>query len=86
MHRLLDQLEEDAVSRTQELSLSVSEDEGCTYRDLVRQEFNFSPPHTTFEREVWSVAALRVTHLRLEIKPDKAGRVGLATLTSLSLA
>ena len=80
------EVEEDAVSRTQELSLSVSEDEGRTYRDLVRQEFNFSPPHTTFEREVWSVAALRVTHLRLEIKPDKAGRVGLATLTSLSLA
>jgi XRCC1 N terminal domain len=80
------EVEEFAVSRTQELSVSVSSDGGRTYRDLVRQEFNFSPPDTTFEREVWSVAAGEVTHLRLAIKPDKGGRVGRATLTSLSLA
>jgi F5/8 type C domain len=73
-------------SRTQELSVSVSDDGGRTYRSLVRQEFNFSSPGTTFEREIWSVAAAQVTHLRLEIKPDKGGRAGLATLTSLSLA
>ena len=79
------EVEEVAVSRTQELSVSVSDDGGRTYRNLVRQEFNFSPPGTTFEREVWSVAAARATH-RLEIKPDKAGRIGLATLTSLFLA
>lgn len=66
--------------------MSVSDDGGRTYRSLVRQEFNFSPPGTTFEREIWSVAAAQVTHLRLEIKPDKGGRTGLATLTSLSLA
>jgi hypothetical protein len=80
------EVEELAVSRTQELSVSVSNDGGRTYRNLVRQEFNFSPPGTTFEREVWSVAAAEVTHLRLDIKPDKGGRVGRATLTSLSLA
>jgi hypothetical protein len=80
------EVEELGVSRTQELSLSVSDDGGRTYRNLVRQEFNFSPPGTTFEREAWSVAAAPVTHLRLEIKPDKGGRIGLATLTSLSLA
>ena len=84
--RVVVEVEEVEVSRTQELSLSVSDDGGRTYRNLVRQEFNFSPPGTTFEREVWSVAAARVTHLRLGIKPDKGGRVGLATLTSLSLA
>lgn len=78
--------EELAVSRTQELSVSVSSDGGRTYRELVRQEFNFSPPGTSFERELWSVSAGAVTHLRLEIKPDKGGRVGLATLTSLAVA
>jgi hypothetical protein len=84
--RVVVEVEEVEVSRTQELSVSVSDDGGRTYRNLVRQEFNFSPPGTTFEREIWSVAAARVTHLRLEIKPDKGGRIGLATLTSLSLA
>src|SRR5262249_7047639 len=80
------EVEEVAVGRTQELSVTVSSDGGRTYRQLVRQEFNFSPPGTTFEREVWSVAADAVTHLRLEIRPDKGGRIGRATLTTLSLA
>ena len=80
------EVEELAVSRTQELSLSTSSDGGRTYRELIRQEFNFSPPATSFERELWSVSAGVVTHLRLEIKPDKGGRVGRATLTSLTVA
>ena len=80
------EVEELAVSRTQELSLSTSSDGGRTYRELIRQEFNFSPPATSFERELWSVSAGVVTHLRLEIKPDKGGRIGRATLTSLTVA
>jgi hypothetical protein len=80
------EVEELTVSRTQELAVSVSADGGRTYRELVRQEFNFSPPGTSFERERWSVSADAVTHLRLEIKPDKGGRVGRATLTSLAVA
>ena len=80
------EIEELAVNRTQELALSVSSDGGRTYRELVRQEFNFSPPGTTFERELWSTSATAVTHLRLEIQPDKGGRAGRATLISLMLA
>jgi hypothetical protein len=80
------EVEELAVSRTQELCVSISTDGGRTYREVVRQEFNFSPPATSFERELWSISATAVTHLRLEIKPDKGGRVGRATLTSLDLA
>ena len=80
------EVEELSVSRTQELSVSVSSDGGRTYRELVRQEFNFSPPGTSFERELWSVSATAVTHLRLAIRPDKGGRVGRATLTALALA
>lgn len=77
------EIEEPSVSRTQELAVSVSADGGRTYRELVRQEFNFSPPGTTFERERWSVAADGTTHLRLVVKPDKGGRAGRATLTAL---
>ena len=49
------------------------------------QEYNFSPPGTTFEREDWMVPAEGVTHLRLWIKPDKGGKPCRATLTSLAL-
>ena len=79
------EVEEPAVSRTQELALAVSDDGGQTYRELVRQEYNFSPPETAFEREDWKVSAEMVTHLRLWIKPDKGGKPCRATLTSLTL-
>ena len=80
------EVEELAVSRTQELSISTSSDGGRTYREHVRQEFTFSPPGTSFERELWSISPGAVTHLRLEIKPDKGGQIGRATLTSLIVA
>jgi hypothetical protein len=79
------EIEETEVARTQELDLAISCDGGQTYRELVRQEFNFSPPGTTFEREEWAVASEGVTHLRLRIKPDKGGKSGRATITTLAL-
>ena len=79
------EVEEETVSRTQVVVLAVSFDGGQKYRELVRQEFNFSPPGTTFEREEWTITAEPVTHVRLWIKPDKGGKVGKATLTSLAL-
>jgi hypothetical protein len=79
------EVEEPEVRRTQELALSLSQDGGQTYREVVRQEFNFSPPGTVYEREQWTVSAEMVTHLRLWIKPDKGNQAFKATLTSLSL-
>jgi hypothetical protein len=85
IHQALVEVEEPEVSRTQELWLSVSHDGGQTYRELRRQEYNFSPPGTTFEREDWVVMAEGVTHLQLWMKPDKGGKPCRATLTSLVL-
>ncbi len=79
------EIEELEVSRTQELELSVSADDGQTYRELHRQEYTFSPPGTTFEREDWAVTAEGITHLQLRIKPDKGGKPCRATLTSLAI-
>jgi len=83
MHQTIVEVEELEVSRTQELQLSVSHDGGQTYREMRRQEYNFSPPGTTFEREEWTVMAEGVTHLQLWIKPDKGGKPCRATLTSV---
>jgi hypothetical protein len=85
IHQILLEVEELEVSRTQELHLSLSCDGGRTYRDIVRQEYNFSPPGTTFEREEWAVSVQGVTHLRLVIRPDKGGNSSRATLTSFVL-
>ena len=85
LRRVSIDVEEPHVSRTQELAVSVSDDGGHTYRDLVRQEYNFSPPGTTFEHEDWSIHADRVSHLRVVIKPDKGEKLARATLTTLAL-
>ena len=85
INQILLEVEELEEPRTQELQLSLSCDGGRTYRELLRQEFNFSPAGTTFEREKWTVSAQGVTHLRLVIKPDKGGKPCRATLTSLVL-
>ena len=79
------EIEEQEVSRTQELTLLASFDGGKAYRELVRQEFNFSPPNTTFEHEQWIVSLEQVTHLRLTIKPDKGRHDCFAKITSLVL-
>jgi len=77
--------EEPFVSRTQVTTLALSKDGGQSYREVLRQEFNFSAPGTTFEREVWSVPAVGLTNLRVTVQPDKGGRPSRASLTSLSL-
>ena len=79
------EVEEREVARRQELRVSVSADGGRTYRELRRQEYNFSPPGTTFEREDWAVREDGVTHLRLRITPDVGGAPCRATLVSLAL-
>ena len=63
---------------------SWSDDGGRTYRERIRQEFNFSPG-TSFEREEWSMPAERVTHVRIVIQPDKGNAPRRATLTSLTV-
>jgi hypothetical protein len=83
IRRVALEVEESEVARTQELLLSISGDEGRTYRDLLRQEYTFSPTGTTFEREDWAISAEGVTHLRLSIKPDKGTAPCRASVTSL---
>jgi hypothetical protein len=85
INQILLEIEEPEVPRTQELQLSLSCNGGRTYRELLWQEFNFSPPGTTFEREKWTVSDREVTHLRLVIKPDKGDKACRATLNSFVL-
>lgn len=77
------EIEELEVSRNQELQISISHDGGESYQEILRQEYNFSPPGTTFEKEEWTLNADNVTHFRLVIKPDKGNKPCKAKITSL---
>ena len=71
--------------RIQEFVLRWSPDEGQSFREIVRQQWNFSPPHTTRELEDYQVELTGVTTLELSIMPDKSGGEARASLSQLRL-
>jgi hypothetical protein len=82
--RLVYEVEEATRERTQEIRVEVSEDGGQTYRQILVQEYTFSPRGATYQREDQRFDLHGVTHLRLRIVPNKNGS-GTATLTALRL-
>ena len=65
--------DEDQQARTQEFVLRWSPDGGQSYREIVRQQYNFSPPAATHESEDYAVDLAGVTALELRIVPDISG-------------
>jgi len=65
------EIEETKDTRTQEILLEASIDAGEKYRELVRQEYNFSPSGSTFQKEVVTVNIPGTTGIKMTIKPDK---------------
>src|SRR5438093_4508888 len=76
---------EDQHARTQEFVLRWSPDGGQSYREIVRQQYNFSPPGSTSECEDYDVEIDRVTALELTIVPDISGAPVCASLAELRL-
>ena len=70
--------------RTQEFSLLWSGDGGVSYREIVRQQFNFSP-ETSTEEEKYAVHLANVTNLKLTIVPDISAADTRATLQSFRI-
>jgi hypothetical protein len=77
---------EEQHARTQEFALRWSADGGQSYRQLARQQYNFSPPDTTREVEDYTVNLDGVTALELSIVPDISGGDVRASLAGLQLA
>jgi hypothetical protein len=84
LSQLVYEVEEATWERTQEVRVEVSEDGGRTYRQILVQEYNFSPAGATFQHEQQRLNLRQVSHLRLTIVPNKNGS-GIATLTALRL-
>src|SRR5207248_8601034 len=79
---LLVEIDEPDTARTQEMEVSISTDGGATYRHVLRQEYNFSPPGTSYDNERWSVVAAGVTHVRWTLKPVVGGSASGGLLRS----
>jgi hypothetical protein len=75
--------EETETDRTQEFVLRWSADGGHSFREIVRQQWNFSPPNTTREIEEYNVELSNVTVLELVIVPDISRGTACASLKSL---
>jgi hypothetical protein len=86
LKRISLRFDENETNRTQEFVLRWSPDRGGSFREIVRQQWNFSPPHTTTEAEEYRVELPNVTVLELIITPDIGGGTARASLTSLSLS
>ncbi len=84
--RLHLEFHEDEMERTQQFVLRWSSNGGESYREIVRQQFNFSPSATTNEREDYPVDLDGVTTLELNIVPDISGGPACASLAQLRLA
>jgi hypothetical protein len=78
--------QEDKQERTQQFVLRWSSDGGQSYREIVRQQYNFSPPGTTSECEDYTVDLDGVTALELSIVPDISRGPARASLAQLRLA
>jgi hypothetical protein len=77
---------EDQHARTQEFVLRWSSDGGQSFREIVRQQYNFSPPGVTREFENYAVALADVTTLELRIVPDISGGDAQASVAQLRIA
>src|SRR6266496_228155 len=78
--------EEDEITRTQEFVLRASSNPVGPFREMVRQQWNFTTPTSTREIEEYRVELSDVSVLELTIVPDISGGAALASLKSLHLS
>jgi hypothetical protein len=85
LHRIQLRFHEVAFERTQEFTLRWSPAKGGSTREIVRQQWNFSPTGSTTEIEDYVVDLDTVSVLELAIHPDLSQREAVATLASWRL-
>ncbi|MDP1773196.1 MAG: carbohydrate-binding protein [Methylobacter sp.] len=78
--------DEPQQSRTQEFVLLWLMDNEDCYREILRQQYHFSPPNTTREIEHYEVELNQLKALELRITPDISGGEACAKLKHLRLA
>lgn len=74
------------AERTQEYKVRCSTDNGQSFQEIVRQQWNFSPTGSTSEIEDHNLELSAVTVLELNITPDISNTKAFASLAQLRLA
>jgi hypothetical protein len=77
---------ETVARRTQEITISWSGESSPSLREILRQQWNFSPEGAVEEIEEWEVGLPDVATLELRINPDVSGSDAIASMTALRLA
>jgi hypothetical protein len=77
---------EPLTERTQQFVLRWSADGGKSFREIVRQQWHFSPHGATHETEDYRVDLSDVSMIELNIIPDTSGSDARASLARLRLA
>jgi hypothetical protein len=85
LRRIRLEFSEIGIERTQEFTLKWSSPDG-PLREIVRQQWTFSPRGSTSEIEDYRVNLDEVSVLELTLKPDLQPNCGLASLTAWRLA
>jgi hypothetical protein len=83
IHLVFDEHEQE---RLQEYTLRWCSSAGQPYREIVRQQYNFSPPTTSREIEDYNVNLDSCAELELSIVPDLRGSAAHASLAEFRLA
>jgi hypothetical protein len=86
LRRIRLQIDEPTTERTQEFALRWSADGGRSFREVVRQQWTFSPRGATRELEDYRVELAEVTVLELAITPNVGGGPARASLTEMRLS
>lgn len=73
-------------ARTQEFLLRWLAVGNQSYREIVRQQYNFSPPYSTEQSEEYTVNIDAVRALELHIIPDVNGKEAFASLAHLQIS
>jgi hypothetical protein len=84
--RVVLQFDEHLQTRTQEFELNWLPDQEQHWREIVRQQYNFSPPGTVRELEDYRLELHALRAIELRIVPDISGSGARASLTSWRLA
>ncbi len=86
LHRTQLRFLESQVERTQEFTLSALEQPTGPAKEIVRQQWNFSPSGSTQQNEDYRLNLPRVSVLELLIRPDVSGGAAVATLAAWRIA
>ena len=86
LRRIRLEFAESEIERTQEFTLRWSAGSGGPFRDIVRQQWSFSPHGSTSEVEDYQVDLDSVSVLELALKPDLTPGNAFATLAKWCVA